>query len=72
MAEKSQGLVAHVIALEKTVVKKLSSKSEEKRSNKIPATAQATAHGIFPDSPPIFAVDEADAEAALGIRHRSH
>lgn len=25
-------------------------------------------HGIFPDSPPIFAVDEADAEAAIGIK----
>ena len=25
-------------------------------------------HGVFPDSPPIFAVDEADAEAAIGIR----
>jgi hypothetical protein len=24
-------------------------------------------HGIFPDSPPIFAVDEADAVAAIGI-----
>jgi len=27
-------------------------------------------HGVFPDSPPIFAVDEADAEAAIGIIHR--
>ena len=27
-------------------------------------------HGIFPDSPPIFAVDAADAEAALGIQQR--
>jgi len=25
-------------------------------------------HGVFPDSPPIFAVDEADAEAAIGIK----
>ena len=24
-------------------------------------------HGVFPDSPPIFAVDEADAEAAIGL-----
>ena len=24
-------------------------------------------HGVFPDSPPIFAVDQADAEAAIGI-----
>jgi hypothetical protein len=27
-------------------------------------------HGVFPDSPPIFAVDEADAEAAIGIARR--
>jgi hypothetical protein len=26
-------------------------------------------HGVFPDSPPIFAVDEADAEAAIGFKH---
>jgi hypothetical protein len=26
-------------------------------------------HGVFPDSPPIFAVDEADVEAAIGIKH---
>jgi hypothetical protein len=26
-------------------------------------------HGVFPDRPPIFAVDEADAEAAIGIIH---
>ena len=25
-------------------------------------------HGVFPDSPPIFAVDEADAEAAIGFK----
>jgi hypothetical protein len=25
-------------------------------------------HGVFPDSPPIFAVDEADAEAAIGVK----
>jgi hypothetical protein len=25
-------------------------------------------HGVFPDNPPIFAVDEADAEAAIGIK----
>jgi len=26
-------------------------------------------YGVFPDRPPIFAVDEADAEAAIGIVH---
>ena len=26
-------------------------------------------HGVFPDRPPIFAVDEADADAAIGIVH---
>jgi hypothetical protein len=25
-------------------------------------------HGIFPDSPPIFVVDEAEAEAAIGFK----
>jgi hypothetical protein len=29
---------------------------------------KSSEHGIFPDSPPIFVVDEADAEAAIGFK----
>ena len=50
-------------------------KKIKRNTNKSRVAAPTTArsrkkpeHGIFPDSPPIFAVDEADAEAALGIK----
>ena len=72
MAKTSQSLAARVTALEKAVAKKLSGGKAAKKSKKTRASADAgkgPEHGIFPDSPPIFAVDGADAEAALGFRH---
>ena len=45
-------------------IQRKTAKSRNLRSEKSPE------HGIFPDYPPIFAVDEADAETALGIEHR--
>jgi hypothetical protein len=62
----------------KTTTQKAKPKSPGKTKGNIaksriapPATARSRKnpeHGIFPDSPPIFAVDEADAEAAIGIK----
>ena len=79
MTEKFQGLADRVIALEKAIVKKLSEKAEKKKGGEKSGVRSGPApsriypeHGVFPDSPPIFAVDEADAEAALGIRHGNH
>jgi hypothetical protein len=79
MTEKFQGLADRVIALEKAIVNKLSGKAEKEESGEKSSVGSASApsriypeHGVFPDSPPIFAVDEADAEAALGIRHGNH
>jgi hypothetical protein len=55
----------------KTIKKKPTTKVAKSRGTR-PPTARSRKkpeHGVFPDSPPIFAVDEADAEAALGIKH---
>ena len=55
----------------KTTKKKPTKKSAKPRGTRPPAlrSSKKPEHGVFPDSPPIFAVDEADAEAALGIKH---
>ena len=53
-------------------VKKVT-KPKAKKTIKRKATALSRIHpehGVFPDSPPIFAVDDADAEAAIGLKRR--
>ena len=60
----------------KKVANPKATRTIKRKTAKSRVTAPTTAlsethpeHGIFPDSPPIFAVDEADAEAAIGIKH---
>jgi hypothetical protein len=58
----------------KKAAKKLAKPKPKKKLKRKTAKSGAAAlsrkhpeHGVFPDSPPIFAVDEADAETAIGI-----
>jgi hypothetical protein len=47
--------------------KKVAKSKAKKKIKRIALSRVHPEHGVFPDSPPIFAVDEADAEAAIGI-----
>jgi len=54
----------------KSPAKSAKAKSAGTIQRKTATSEKSHEHGIFPDYPPIFAVDEADAETALGIEHR--
>jgi len=61
----------------KKAAKPKATRKIKRQTAKSPVAAPTTAlsrthpeHGVFPDSPPIFAVDEADAEAAIGLTRR--
>jgi hypothetical protein len=71
MAKNSRSLAARVSALEKAIANKQSGeKAAKPKVTRKTNREAANSHGIFPDTPPIFVVDEADAEAALGIQHK--